>query len=113
MNLYVNNIEFNTDIFPNIHISSANLKENRGLFLVNPALHFNLINEKKLSPNTIINRSESIVLDSGSFVTSGTAEIIIANKSIKFRTYINNRQNELTDILGLPFLNTDPREFTF
>lgn len=106
-----NNIIFNTEIYPKIHISSKTIKNSRGLFIINRAVNINLINENQLSPEVIINRSEIYTLVPGPIYTSGTVYISIANNPIKFSTFINNNQPELAGVLGLEFLNINPKKF--
>lgn len=107
----VDNITFNTEIYPNIYISSKNLNNSRGLFLINPTTEINLIKESHLANNITIDRTQRFILTLGSINTTGTVYITIAKKSIKFHTFKCNIQPQVTGILGLSFLNTNPNEF--
>lgn len=108
-----NNIVFNTAIYPNIHISSKDIINNRGLFIVNPSIDINLIEESHITSSTFINRARDFILSPGLINISGTVEILIAGKFVKFYTFKNINQTELTGILGRSFLNIDPKEFHF
>lgn len=105
-------IKFNKEYYPIICLPSIDIRESSGQFLVNPQISINIIDESKLLSTKEIDRSEILLINQGSLITTGSIHLLIANKSVKFYTIKNNISSEIVGIVGSSFLTISPEEFS-